>query len=324
MVLAKDLQLVGTEAAALTPVTFDIVIPTKNEEGDIDATLLAALAQSYPASRILVVDDSHDATPERVRRIASQSPSIELVQGSGSGRCAARNYGIELSTAEVIVLLNADVRLPDNFLARLAEHYRGDVDYVLVGWDASNDEEARARFVIAQSHRAYASDSSIEWTEGFSCRRSVLLKIGLFPITPLPLVAGEDGVLGERLSHTARKCVDRNLVVRFVVPVRLRDFWRTYKERSYPFVHFFVHGRSLPAITAWICLKASGRLLYFAALVPWLWNAWVLSRLSAGGVRDLPAFLLTDLLQRAAFSAGEIEGLAKLLAFRRQHVAKSG
>ena len=97
---------------------FSIIIPTYNEAGDIVATLEALLGLDYGDKEIIVVDDSTDQTPEIVRRYVDRG--VRLIHPGGGGRCEARNIGIREAAGEVVVVLNADVRLPADFLQRVA------------------------------------------------------------------------------------------------------------------------------------------------------------------------------------------------------------
>jgi len=57
------------------------IIPARNEERFLEGTLRSLLAQTEPPDRIYVVDDgSTDGTPDIVRRLAAEHPSLHLVQ----------------------------------------------------------------------------------------------------------------------------------------------------------------------------------------------------------------------------------------------------
>src|SRR5438874_4596938 len=161
-------------------------------------------------------------------------PQLKLKHGTGRGRCEARNIGIREATGDVVIVLNADVILPPDFIARLVPHYESGADFVLVNAEVANSESLIASYIGAQSIATYGDESVVDWTEGFSCRRETLIACGMFPITPIPLVAGEDGALGRRLRQTAKRAYDGDITVRFVAPSDIRSLWQIYKERAYP------------------------------------------------------------------------------------------
>lgn len=295
-------------------IEFDIIIPTRNEAADIVPTLEHAAAQTVAVREIIVVDDSDDETPDLVRAAARTMPNLRLLSGNRTGRCGARNMGVLASRADVVVLLNADVRLPANFIERLIPHYEAGAACVLVASRPANESAVRARFIAAQAAAAYRDDGSLHWTEGFSCRRDLALKAGLFPVTPLPLFAGEDGFFAARVCEAGRKVVDRGIVVDFVAPVSTPGFFRTYKERAYPHAHYFLHSRSLLHILFRTLGKQILRLARAATVIPLLISCLRLCRESPRGRRDMLPFVAADLFQSLAVTAGEWEGFYLLIS----------
>jgi GT2 family glycosyltransferase len=267
---------------------------------------------------ILVVDASDDATADVVR---SFPPPVRLLrQSRGRGRAAARNEGIVEARGGIVVILNADVRLPSDFVPRLLAHYRAGADYVLVESRVANLEAATGRFVQALHERDYPPrpdvDASMNWTEGFSCRRDAALAAGLFPEgRDVTLVAGEDGWFGERLAAAGfRKVFDRSLVVTHVVPARLGAFarQRAGRGRGWPQI---LHerggapfGRVLGTIAKVSLLEA------FALAVPVrsLVRGWSLSSRSPRGRSDAAPFALLDWLATAAALSGMWAGVIEL------------
>lgn len=219
-----------------TPLRFSIVIPTFNEEEDIAETLESLLQLDYPNYEVLVVDESRDRTPEIVQGYAGRGVRY-VRQTRSTGRSAGRNQGILEANGEVVVILNADVSLPSDFLARLAEHYRAGADYVLVESAVSNTTALFPRYAQALHEYYYGPDTTVNmnWTEGFSCRRAAAIAVGLIPEGQVvPLVAGEDGWFGERLQAAGyKKVFDRSILVTHVVPQRLRPFWRQRVGRGH-------------------------------------------------------------------------------------------
>src|SRR3989344_5290464 len=95
---------------------FSIIIPSYNEGEDIRLSIESAITQKYPNKEILVVDDSSDSTPKIINEYAKKG--VRFINGPRNGCCEARNLGIKTATGDIIVLLNADVVLPSDFLER--------------------------------------------------------------------------------------------------------------------------------------------------------------------------------------------------------------
>jgi GT2 family glycosyltransferase len=94
----------------------DIVIPNWNGAVLLAATLETLHRQTYPISRVIVVDNgSTDDSAAVAERAGAQVISL----GANRGFAAAVNRGIREATAEYIAILNNDVTLPPEWLAHL-------------------------------------------------------------------------------------------------------------------------------------------------------------------------------------------------------------
>jgi glycosyltransferase involved in cell wall biosynthesis len=88
----------------------DVIIPVYNGEKFIADSLGSAARQTYPARRIIVVDDGcQDRTPEIVRNFPEAGVPIHYVrQPRNLGLSAARNRGIRESSSPYLAFLDAD------------------------------------------------------------------------------------------------------------------------------------------------------------------------------------------------------------------------
>jgi len=97
-----------------------ILIPAYNAEPWIADTIKTALAQTWPRTEIIVVDDgSRDQTLSIARQFASKN--ISVVTQENQGAAAARNCALALSQGEFIQWLDADDLLsPDKVAKQMA------------------------------------------------------------------------------------------------------------------------------------------------------------------------------------------------------------
>lgn len=114
-VVAWALRMRGTSAARRRPIWddragwVDVVMPVREVEALIDASIRSVLAQDYWRVRLIVVDDdSEDGTAERVARWARRDSRVQLIQVAHHDPNAARNEGLELSEAEFLTFLDGD------------------------------------------------------------------------------------------------------------------------------------------------------------------------------------------------------------------------
>lgn len=300
-----------------------IIVPTYNEEKDIAATLDTLINLSYEHKEILVVDDSHDSTPSIVERYSQTG--VKLLKQEGSkGRSGARNQGITVAQGEIVIILNADVSLPRDFIERILPHYERGAGYVLVESEISNIEYLFPRYASARGHHRFDNQSWINWTEGFSCLRKAAIDVGLFPQdTPIPICAGEDGVFGKRLEAKYRKIIDRSIVVTHIIPHTLRVFWhqRLGRGKGDPQIAFFVQGRTLSQLYKTLVIRTivtAGKLI----LAVHFWKAWRLLVFSPRGIRDIGLFTWACLIDDTAGWVGYLQGVMEIRALgKRCHVA---
>lgn len=305
----------GENAEPVRTPSFSFVIPTLNEAVDIGGTLDAALAQRLPPREVIVIDGgSTDGTPDIVRRYAVRGPVCLLEQCGRPGVGAARNQGIRAATGDVVVVLNADVTVPPDFLERLAPLYAAGYDCVSVESRVENLGDAIGRFIQAEHELRYSlARGVVGWTEGFSCRRDLALAVP-FP-EEIPGAGGEDVVFFGRLQ--ARGAVWRlesPIVVTHRTPSTLRDFWRQWqgRGRAVPYLEHRVLGRPLHAVIAKRALAALRSLLLGLTVVGPLTGAWRRARRSPRQLRDLPVFWALDHVRMVAHRSGEWGGLLRM------------
>ena len=84
-----------------------VIVPTRNNERTLEATLRSVKEQSEPGVTLIVVDNaSTDATKDIARRWA------DVYLEGGPERSAQRNRGIEAAQTPWIVWLDSDMILP--------------------------------------------------------------------------------------------------------------------------------------------------------------------------------------------------------------------
>ena len=296
---------------------FSIIIPTYNEEQDIDKTLETLTELDYLDREIIVVDDSTDSTPEVVRRYATRGVRLIRPDRRG-GRCEARNIGIIEAVGDIVVILNADVRPGKDFLRRLALHYEQGYDYVLVQSRVANSGDFLARYVDSMASVDEGDDPSwMEWTEGFSCRRELAIKAGMFPTGfSVPICAGEDGFFGSNLRKMAgKKKIDFTIIVEHIAPASVSEYWQVRKGRGRgsPQIRHFLQKWPLSFIAAWAALRIVKTAIYIGFVVPMVVVVWKATRHSRKGLRDLVPFLWAWLLEQLAFHVGEWMSIAEIL-----------
>jgi glycosyltransferase involved in cell wall biosynthesis len=102
------------------PVMISVIIPARNEEEFLPATIEALKAQSYRNFEIIVVANGcHDRTAEMAREMGCR---VFELRDRGLG--AARNLGGREATGQILMFLDADTLLPKEALKIVAARFR--------------------------------------------------------------------------------------------------------------------------------------------------------------------------------------------------------
>lgn len=201
-----------------------VVIPSYNHAKYVVLAVESALAQSYPALEVIVVDDgSKDDTANALKRYAGR---INYVYQENKGLPAARNTGIRLAKGEFIAFLDADdewfankiekqmaviLKHPEVGLVSCGSVAIDPAGSVLWNNEAHNYTDKRVFLEeLATGNNVTASGS------GALVRRESFLKVGLFDET---LTSSEDWDMWLRIAVQADiMFVEKTLSKRRVVP----------------------------------------------------------------------------------------------------------
>lgn len=97
-----------------------VVIPARNEAGNIDE-LVRRIPRLGPRDEIIIVEGgSGDGTWQTVQEVQRRYPerSITIAQQSGKGKADAVRLGFSLAQREILMILDADISVPPEDLAK--------------------------------------------------------------------------------------------------------------------------------------------------------------------------------------------------------------
>lgn len=105
------------------PYSTTIVVPCRNERGNIESTL-RRIPRFGGRQQIIFVDGhSDDGTPEEIRRLMATYPGkdIKLLIQDGKGKGDAVRKGFAHATGDVLMILDADLTVPPEALPKFYE-----------------------------------------------------------------------------------------------------------------------------------------------------------------------------------------------------------
>lgn len=106
-----------------------VVIPARNEKGNLEAALLR-LPDLGPATEVIFVEGhSSDGTWEEIQRLVPlwdgrEGLRVKACQQTGRGKVDAVRLGFSHASGDVLTILDADLTMPPEMLPRFLEAYR--------------------------------------------------------------------------------------------------------------------------------------------------------------------------------------------------------
>ncbi|MBI1952781.1 MAG: glycosyltransferase [Candidatus Omnitrophica bacterium] len=185
-----------------------VVIVAYNKESTVEAAIRSVLAQTYPHTEILVVDDgSTDHTADRVKPFL---PRVRYLQKPNGGTGSARNLGVQHASGRFVAFLDGDdLWLPDKLEIQMrafqeepallavqcGAHYVDDKLRILETKLCHPRRDTLSDFLLFRNLPAFASAVVI--------RKEALLKLGGFG-TDLVILSDWDMVCRLSRSGTLR------------------------------------------------------------------------------------------------------------------------
>jgi len=105
------------------PLTVSVVIPARNEAGNIEAAVLRTPEMGSGTELIFVEGNSSDDTWEKIQQIAAAHPErrIRTLRQSGRGKGDAVRAGFAVAQGDLFMILDADLTVPPEELPKFYE-----------------------------------------------------------------------------------------------------------------------------------------------------------------------------------------------------------
>ncbi len=101
-----------------------VIVPAYNEEINCLRTINSLLNQDYPNIEIIFIDDgSKDGTYDKVRNEFANNPKVKTYTKPNGGKATALNFGIEKSSYEFLVCIDADTQLEKDAISYLMDKF---------------------------------------------------------------------------------------------------------------------------------------------------------------------------------------------------------
>lgn len=100
--------------------TLSIIIPAYNEENYLNGCLESIAAQTVMPNEVIVVDNNSN---DHTTAVAARFPFVTILKQNKQGIALARNLGFNDAKGDIIGRIDADTRLPINWVERVLKFY---------------------------------------------------------------------------------------------------------------------------------------------------------------------------------------------------------
>ena len=116
-------QIARPAPKPLTEKTVSVVIPARNEAGNIEAAVLRTPRLGAHTEIIFVEGNSTDSTWSEIQRVKETYPDLDIktMRQTGKGKGNAVREAFEAATGEVLMILDADLTMPPEELPKFYE-----------------------------------------------------------------------------------------------------------------------------------------------------------------------------------------------------------
>jgi glycosyltransferase involved in cell wall biosynthesis len=195
------------------------VVPTRNRPDHAAPCAGSILAYAGDDFELLVIDQSDDDATERALAAYNGDRRFRHIRSSSRGASAARNVGVEQSTAPIIAFTDDDCRVATDWLQQISTLFEREPEAALVFGRVSIPDDLKGKGFAADfepHQRAYYHElpsPQVAWGIGanMSARRSLFERLGTFD--PLlgpgsPFRAGEESDLTIRALAAGYKVLN--------------------------------------------------------------------------------------------------------------------
>jgi len=181
-----------------------IIIPSYNSSKTIYYTLDSIKKQNGEyIKEIIIVDSSDDGSFERLRSEYNNSKYIFIDAGIRLMPAIVRNIGAEKSSAKVLLFLDSDIILSDDYVEKLVQYYRkgfraGSGAITIPSFQIDKPVVVAQYYLQLNEYIPFGKVRKRDFMPGcnFFCDRDVFFKSGMFPL----IRAAEDTLLGLKIK----------------------------------------------------------------------------------------------------------------------------
>lgn len=132
--------------------SISIIIPIYNKQDSITACVESVLKQNYKNLEVILIDDgSVDTSRVICEKLSKKYECVSFYHQENKGVSVARNRGIEISKGKFICFIDPDDTIESDFLSRMIQEMKDDVDMVCCTCNAIVDNIRKEQHFFTKS-----------------------------------------------------------------------------------------------------------------------------------------------------------------------------
>ena len=139
---------------------YSIVIPVYNRPDEVDELLASIAAQTVRDFEVVVVEDGSTVPCEDVVNKYGEL-GVRYLKKKNGGPGMARNYGVEHSQGEYVIILDSDCVLPEGYLAAVDKELAANPCDAFGGPDAAHESFTNVQKAISYSMTSFFTTGGI-------------------------------------------------------------------------------------------------------------------------------------------------------------------
>lgn len=225
-----------------------VIIPFRNESGNILANLISIESQLYPSQKyeVIYVDDSSEDNSAELLKNNIKKNNIRVISvpedfSKNAHKKRAIRYGIKNAGGDIIVTTDADCHYNEEWLKSLLLTFDSLTGFVSGPVEFEENSSAFSKFqkfefaglvlcgagLIGSGHPTICNAANIAY------RRKVFNEVGGFNDN-MNLSSGDDELLMQKISKDTdfkvKFCIDKNAIVKTRANKTARDFYQQRKR----------------------------------------------------------------------------------------------
>ena len=140
---------------------YSIIVPVFNRPDEVDELLESLTTQTFQDFDIILVEDGSSKPCKDVADKYSDKLDIHYYAKENSGPGPSRNYGVERSESEYVIILDSDVVLPDGYMAAVEKSLAEEPCDAFGGPDSAHDSFTDMQKAISYSMTSFFTTGGI-------------------------------------------------------------------------------------------------------------------------------------------------------------------